>query len=70
MSVLWPAWVAELAAFVHEEGISAGKGTEGADDLIVAVANRLAARGLEAPSRSTVQETARSVLLRLRGAGN
>ena len=67
MSVLWPDWVAELAALVHEEGLPASGSTE---QLISAVADRLADRGLEAPTRSTVQDAARAVLRRLKDAGN
>lgn len=66
MSRLWPAWVAELAAYVHETGIPEGVGTKGADGLIEAIAGRLAGRGIDSPSRSTVQETVNAVLVRLR----
>jgi hypothetical protein len=70
MSQLWPLWVAELTALVHEEGIPDGQDSEGVDSLIVKVADRLASRGLEGPSRATLQTTARTVLKRLRDAGN
>jgi hypothetical protein len=70
MSPLWPEWVAELTALVHDEGVPQGSGAGGADALIARVADRLAARGLEGPSRSTLQETARAVLRRLRDAEN
>lgn len=66
MSELWPEWVAELVAHVHESGIPAGSGTQGADELIATIDGGLAERGLEAPSRSTVQETVTAVLRRLR----
>jgi hypothetical protein len=66
MSELWPEWVAELALHVHEAGAPPGVGSQGADELIAAVAERLAARGLEAPSRTTVQEAVSAVLRRLR----
>ena len=70
MSKDWPEWVAELAAFIHDEGIPAGQGSEGQDELIAAIDQRLMGRGLKAPGRSTVQEAARAVLIRLRQAGN
>ncbi len=70
MSALWPSWVAELATLLHEEGVPAGAGSKGADELIAKVSDRLAEQGLEGPSRSTVQDTARAVLSRLRKAGN
>lgn len=70
MSPLWPDWVAELAVIVHEEGISDGEGATGSEDLIARVADGLAKRGLEGPTRTTVQEAAKAVLLRLRDAGN
>jgi len=69
MSKLWPGWIAELSALIHEEGVPPGTGSQGSDDLIAKVADRLAGRGLEAPSRTTVQVTAKAVLRRLR-AGN
>jgi len=70
LSVLWPDWVAELAAHVHEHGIPPGEGVAGQDELIAAVEIALAKRGLEAPSRATVQGTVRKVLERLRKAEN
>ena len=66
MSRHWPEWVAELVAHVHEAGIPEGVGTKGSEALIDAVATRLAERGLDAPSRSTVQETINAVLRRMR----
>lgn len=69
MSKDWPEWVAELAAYIHEKGIPAGRGSEGQDELIAAIDQRLMARDLSAPGRSTVQEAARAVLIRLRQAG-
>lgn len=63
----WSAWIAELAAFIHEEGIPAGSGVEGQDSLIAAIDERLRGEGL---SRSTVQPVVRAVLKRLRSAGN
>jgi hypothetical protein len=66
MSQHWPEWVAELVAHVHEVGIPEGVGTKGSDALIDAVADRLASRELDAPSRSTVQDTVNAVLRRMR----
>ncbi len=66
----WPAWVAELAAYIHEEGVPAGAGTQGQEKIIKAIADRLAARDLEGPSRSTVQPAVQAVLRRLRSADN
>lgn len=66
MSRDWPEWVAELVAYIHEQGIPAGEGTRGADGLIEAVATRLEARGATPPSRTTVQEAVNAVLRRLR----
>ncbi len=68
-SQLWPEWIAELVAQVHENGFPAGSGTKGADELINRVADGLARRELEGPSRSTVQETVNAVLRRGRSAG-
>ena len=70
MSASWPDWVAELVAYVHENGIPEGQGAAGVDVVLKAVADRLAYRGLEGPARSTAQDAVRAVLLRLRGAGN
>jgi hypothetical protein len=66
MSASWPDWVAELVAYIHESGVPEGEGTAGVDVVLKAVADQLASRGLEGPARSTVQETMRAVLLRLR----
>lgn len=70
MSTLWPEWVAELVSLIHEEGMPARSKGTGVDELISRISDRLAERGLEGPSRSTVQETAKAVLRRLREAGN
>lgn len=67
MSPLWPEWVAELASLVHEEGIP---DNQTVDELIARVADSLMKRGLEGPGRTTLQETARAVVRRLRPAGN
>lgn len=66
----WANWIAELVSFVHEQGIPNGSGAEGQDALIGMIEERLAARNLESPSRSTVQAAVRAALLRLRSAGN
>lgn len=66
MSALWPGWVAELVAYIHEHGIPEGAGSAGADQLIERVCERLAERGLDAPARSTLLSTAKAVLRRLR----
>ena len=65
-SPAWPEWIAELVAHIHERGFPAGEGSQGQEALITAIADRLAERGLESPSRATVQAAARSVLERLR----
>lgn len=70
MAATWPDWVAELVNHVHENGIPEGADTAGVDVLLKIVADKLALRGIEGPSRSTAQQTVRAVLLRLRGAGN
>lgn len=68
MSRDWPEWVAELVAYIHEEGIPKGDGTRGADALIDAIDARLESRGASGPSRSTVQETVNAVLRRMRNS--
>jgi hypothetical protein len=62
----WADWVAELAVYVHEDGIPAGDGASGAEALIEEIARRLEARDLSAPGRTTVQEAVSAVLRRLR----
>ena len=66
----WANWIAELVSMIHEEGIPDGSGAEGQDALIGRIEERLEARDLESPSRSTVQPAVRAALLRLRSAGN
>jgi hypothetical protein len=70
MSNLWPDWVAELVLHLHNNGFPDGDGAAGQDALIAAVEEQLIQRGREAPSRSTVQDTVRAVLVRYRAAGN
>lgn len=64
----WSVWTAELAAFIHEQGIPEGTGVEGQDAVIAAIDARLNERSLEGPARSTVQPFVRAVLRRLRSA--
>lgn len=66
LSELWPDWVAELVKTIHDDGLPAGAGSQGQEELITRVANGLAARGIECPARSTVQSTVQAVLDRLR----
>lgn len=66
----WNAWIAELAAHIHDTGVPQGRGAEGQDELIAAIDSRLTEQGKPTLARSTVQSAARAVLLRLRSAGN
>jgi hypothetical protein len=66
----WANWIAELATYVHEEGIPSGTAAEGQDAVIGAIEERLAAKGHDSLGRSTVQAVVRAVLIRLRSAGN
>lgn len=66
----WIDWTAELVAHLYFNGLPEGDGVEGQDALIAAVDERLMARGLDGPSRSTVQPIARATLLLLRSAEN
>lgn len=70
MAATWPDWVAELVSYIHENGIPDGEGAAGVDVMLRAVAEGLALRGIEGPSRTTAQKTMRAVLLRLRAAEN
>jgi hypothetical protein len=70
LSSEWPFWVAELVATIHEEGAPAGLGSQGQEELIKRVADRLAERGREPLGRSTVQPVVQAVLDRLRAAEN
>jgi hypothetical protein len=69
LSELWPDWVAELVALIHDEGSPEGTGSQGSDRIIAAIEERLAESGLACPARTTVQPTVSKVLRRLR-AGN
>ena len=66
----WQAWVAELVAHIHNQGIPEGIGSQGQEELIRTIADALAKRGEETLSRSTVQPVVQSVLDRLRSAEN
>ena len=66
----WDAWIAELAAYIHDAGIPEGQAADGQDELIAAIDTRLTEQGLPTLSRTTVQSAARAALLRLRSAGN
>jgi hypothetical protein len=68
LSDKWRPWTAELVSYIHEAGIPEGVGSQGQEELINAVANRLVERGEEPLSRSTVQPTVQAVLDRLRSA--
>src|SRR5262249_5546613 len=66
MSPHWPAWVAEVAAYVYTDGFPPGRGADGVEEFIGEIEARLQNRGLEAPARSTVQQAARAALTRIR----
>lgn len=70
LSEHWTPWVAELASIIHEHGIPPGAGSQGQEELIRKISDALATRGVEGPSRSTVQPVVQAVLDRLRSAGN
>lgn len=64
----WPAWVAELTFHIHESGYPNGEGSQGQGELISAVADALAERGIESLGRTTVQPIVQAVLDRFRAA--
>ncbi|WP_156361911.1 hypothetical protein [Sphingomonas sp. Leaf343] len=66
----WPAFAAELAIYIHEEGLPNGSETEGQGTIIDAVLSRLAERGAREPSRASIQPVVNDVLRRLRAARN
>jgi hypothetical protein len=68
LSERWPDWVAELTFHIHENGYPDGSGSQGQQELIDGIADRLAKRGLDAPARATVQTTIQAVLDRHRSA--
>ena len=67
-SAAWTDWIAELTSHVHENGFPKGSGSQGQEMIINGVADRFAERGLEGPSRSTVQPVVQAVLDRHRGS--
>jgi hypothetical protein len=70
ISKLWPEWVAEMTLYIEQVGLPEGTGHEGQSKVIDDIADRLTARGIDSPSRTTVQETVRAVFRRHRSAGN
>jgi hypothetical protein len=70
LSELWPDWVAEFVVNIYDHGWPDGTGSQGQEELICRVANALAERGLEGPSRATVQRTVQATLQRWRDAKN
>ena len=70
LSDRWRPWVAELVAYIHENGIPNREGSQGQEELINAVADALAKCGKQGIARSTVQPVVQAVLDRLRSAEN
>jgi hypothetical protein len=68
LSELWRPWVAELVAYIHANGLPAGVGSQGQEELIKAIEEAFAQRGEETLSRSTAQPVVQAVLDRLRAA--
>jgi hypothetical protein len=68
LSDRWRPWIAELVAEIHDHGVPEGVGSQGQEQIINAVADRLASRGEEALGRSTVQPVVQAVLDRMRTA--
>lgn len=66
----WPDFAAELAIYVHEEGLPDGSDTEGQGAVIDAVLSRLAERGAREPSRASIQPVVNDILRRIRAARN
>jgi len=66
----WRPWIVELVAHVYENGFPGGVGSQGQEELINAIANRLAERGIDTLSRASVQPVVQAVLDRLRSAEN
>lgn len=65
----WGAFAEELAVYVHDQGVPSGSGTVGQSEIIEEICKRMAARGLEEPSRTSVQPVVNNVLRRVRSAG-
>ena len=70
LSNAWHVWIAELVHQIHLQGIPDGIGSQGQGELIKAIADALAERGIESLSRTTVQPVVQAVLDRLRPAAN
>lgn len=68
LNELWLPWVAELVAYVHEDGIPPGVGSQGQQKIIKDVDDRLAKAGLPTLGRTTVQPVVQAVLDRIRAA--
>jgi hypothetical protein len=68
LNELWLPWVAELVAYLHETGIPEGVGSQGQQQIIKAVDDRLAKAGVATLGRTTVQPVVQAVLDRMRAA--
>lgn len=65
----WPHFAAELAVYVHENGIPLGTGSDGQGDVIAAIQKRMVENGHEGvPDRSSIQPVVQAVLDRLRNS--
>lgn len=65
----WPAFSEEIAVYVHEEGLPDGDGSEGQEQVIRAILQRLSDRNIDA-SRTSIQPVIKAILARLRSARN
>jgi hypothetical protein len=70
LNELWLPWVAELVAYLHEAEIPEGVGSQGQQQIIKAVDDRLAKAGVATLGRTTVQPVVQAVLDRMRAAEN
>lgn len=68
LNELWLPWVAELVAYLHQEGVPPGVGSQGQQQIIRAVDDRLAKAGVATLGRTTVQPVVQAVLDRMRSA--
>jgi hypothetical protein len=66
LSEKWRPWIAELVAYIHENGVPDGVGSQGQEEVIQGVADALSVRAHDALGRSTVQPIVQAVLDRLR----
>lgn len=66
----WPDFAEELAFWCLRNDPPDGSGTEGQSEIIKAVLDRMAKRGVEVPGRETVRPVINAVLKRFRSAGN